>query len=104
MVSKLTRKPLKKPGARRGPRSAAQRVTGLLVMLPWIMQRGRVKISTMAKQFNLSEAELVDDLQMAAVCGVPLVIIVMVLVSRATEPPPERIRRFLAEEVHGRLE
>lgn len=71
MVSKLTRKPLKKPGARRGPRSAAQRVTGLLVMLPWIMQRGRVKISTMAKQFNLSEAELVDDLQMAAVCGVP---------------------------------
>ncbi|MFM9171229.1 MAG: hypothetical protein ACKOQU_00420, partial [Acidimicrobiaceae bacterium] len=45
--------------ARRGPRSAAQRVSGLLVMLPWIMQRQRVKISTMARQFNLSEAELV---------------------------------------------
>lgn len=57
--------------ARRGPRSAAQRVSGLLVMLPWIMQRQRVKISTMARQFNLSEAELVEDLQMAAVCGVP---------------------------------
>ncbi|MFM7950715.1 MAG: hypothetical protein ACKO93_04255, partial [Acidimicrobiaceae bacterium] len=38
--------------ARRGPRSAAQRVSGLLVMLPWIMQRQRVKISTMARQFN----------------------------------------------------
>lgn len=56
---------------RRGPRSAAQRVSGLLVMLPWIMQRQRVKISTMARQFNLTEAELIEDLQMAAVCGVP---------------------------------
>ncbi|MGA1611539.1 MAG: hypothetical protein ACO38R_06145, partial [Ilumatobacteraceae bacterium] len=46
-------------------------MSGLLVMLPWIMQRQRVKISTMARQFNLSEAELVEDLQMAAVCGVP---------------------------------
>jgi proteasome accessory factor C len=57
--------------ARRGPRSAAQRVSVLLVMLPWIMQRQRVKISTMARQFNLTEAELIEDLQMAAVCGVP---------------------------------
>ncbi|GBL20486.1 hypothetical protein EMGBS4_05460 [Acidimicrobiaceae bacterium] len=68
------KKPVKKPAhqaRRRGPRSAAQRVTGLLVMLPWIMQRQRVKISTMAKQFNLTEAELIEDLQMASVCGVP---------------------------------
>lgn len=35
------------------------------------MQRKRVKISAMAKQFNLTEAELIEDLQMAAVCGVP---------------------------------
>ena len=57
--------------SRRGPRSAAQRVSGLLVMLPWVMQRKRVKISTMARQFKLTEAELIEDLQMAAVCGVP---------------------------------
>jgi len=57
--------------SRRGPRSAAQRVGGLLVMLPWIMQRKRVKITAMARQFNLTETELVEDLQMAAVCGVP---------------------------------
>ena len=69
-AKKPAKKPVKKPG-RRGPRSAAQRVTGLLVMLPWIMQRKRVKISSMAKQFNLTEAELIEDLQMAAVCGVP---------------------------------
>lgn len=68
------RRTAKKPStgrSRRGPRSAAQRVSGLLVMLPWIMQRKRVKISTMARQFNLSETELIEDLQMAAVCGVP---------------------------------
>ena len=69
-VKKTVKKPVRKTG-RRGPRSAAQRVTGLLVMLPWIMQRKRVKISTMAKQFNLSEAELIEDLLMASVCGVP---------------------------------
>lgn len=69
--SKSTRSAKSARPARRGPRSAAQRVSGLLVMLPWIMQRQRVKISTMARQFNLSEAELVEDLQMAAVCGVP---------------------------------
>jgi len=69
-AKKLVRKPVRKTG-RRGPRSAAQRVTGLLVMLPWIMQRKRVKISTMAKQFNLSESELIEDLLMASVCGVP---------------------------------
>jgi len=56
---------------RRGPRSAAERVTGLLVMLPWVMARTRVSIATMARQFDLTEAELIEDLQMAAVCGVP---------------------------------
>ena len=69
-VKKTVKKPVRKSG-RRGPRSAAQRVTGLLVMLPWIMQRKRVKISTMAKQFNLTETELIEDLLMASVCGVP---------------------------------
>ncbi len=69
-IKKTLKKPVKK-ASRRGPRSAAQRVTGLLVMLPWIMQRKRVKISTMAKQFGLTETELMDDIQMAAVCGVP---------------------------------
>ena len=66
----VIKKPVKK-ASRRGPRSAAQSFTGLLVMLPWIMQRKRVKISTMAKQFGLTETELMDDIQMAAVCGVP---------------------------------
>jgi cation/acetate symporter len=37
----------------------------------------------------------------SALLGAPLVIAVMIVVSLATPPPPERIRRFLAEEVHG---
>jgi len=40
----------------------------------------------------------------SALCGAPLVIAVMILVSRFTEPPSAEIRRFLAEEVHGHME
>jgi hypothetical protein len=57
--------------SRRGPRGAAERVEGLLVMLPWLISRKRVKLSDMAKQFKLSEKELMNDLMMAAMCGVP---------------------------------
>lgn len=56
---------------RRGPRSAADRVRGLLVMLPWLLQRRRVKISDMAAQFDISEADLIADIELAAMCGVP---------------------------------
>ena len=58
-------------GRRRGPRGAADRVSGLLVMLPWLVERKRVKLAQMAEQFKLSESELMEDLMMAAVCGVP---------------------------------
>jgi cation/acetate symporter len=37
----------------------------------------------------------------SALCGAPVVIIIMILVSRFTAPPSEAIRKFLAEEVHG---
>jgi len=57
--------------ARRGPRSAADRLRGLLVMLPWLMQRDTVRIADMAQQFNISESDLVEDLQLASMCGVP---------------------------------
>jgi proteasome accessory factor C len=42
-----------------------------MVMLPWLVERKRVKLSDMAEQFKLTEAELVDDIMMASVCGVP---------------------------------
>jgi len=56
---------------RRGPRSASERVAGLLIILPWLMKRKRVRLSDVAKQFRMTEEDLVADLQMAAVCGVP---------------------------------
>lgn len=54
-----------------GPRRAEDRVRGLLAMLPWLMQRQRVRISDMAKQFDMTESDLIQDIEMAAMCGVP---------------------------------
>lgn len=56
---------------RRGPRSTADRLRSLLVMLPWLAERGRVPVAEMAGQFDLSVDELVNDLTLAAMCGLP---------------------------------
>ncbi len=40
----------------------------------------------------------------SALCGAPIVIMVMIIVARFTEPPSPEIRRFLAEEVHGEIQ
>jgi len=57
--------------ARRGPRSSEVRVSGLLRMLPWLMKQERVSVAKMAKQFSMSEADLIEDIEMASMCGVP---------------------------------
>ena len=58
-------------GRRRGPRPAQERLRRLLVMLPWIMERGEVPVSEVAARFHLTEAEVVADLERVAMCGVP---------------------------------
>ncbi|MGD9703530.1 MAG: helix-turn-helix transcriptional regulator [Acidimicrobiia bacterium] len=58
-------------GRRRGPRPAQERLRRLLVMLPWIMERGEVPVSEVAARFHLTEAEVVADLERIAMCGVP---------------------------------
>jgi proteasome accessory factor C len=40
-------------------------------MLPWLMERGEVRVADMADQFGLTEAELVADLELASMCGLP---------------------------------
>lgn len=40
----------------------------------------------------------------SAIIGAPLVIFVIIGVSLMTPPPPEEIRKFLAEEVHGHMD
>lgn len=56
---------------RRGPRSTAERLSGLLVMLPWLAERREVPVTEMAAQFGLTEDELVKDLERASMCGLP---------------------------------
>ena len=57
--------------ARHGPRPAPERLKRLLVMLPWLMERGEVPIAEMAAHFSISEDEAVADLELASVCGLP---------------------------------
>ncbi len=40
-------------------------------MLPWLMERGDVPVAEMAARFELTEAELIGDLELAALCGLP---------------------------------
>ena len=40
-------------------------------MLPWLMERGQASLAEMAERFQISEAELVRDLEQAAMCGLP---------------------------------
>ena len=56
---------------RRGPRGAEDRLRRLLVMLPWLMERGEVPVADAAAHFGLTEAELAHDLELAAMCGLP---------------------------------
>lgn len=56
---------------RAGPRGAEERLRRLLVMLPWLMERGEVSVADTAAHFGLSEREVVKDLEMAAMCGLP---------------------------------
>lgn len=56
---------------RRGPRSAAQRVAGLLAVLPWLMRNKSATIAELSSLFDIDEDDLVDDLMLAAMCGVP---------------------------------
>jgi proteasome accessory factor C len=56
---------------RRGPRGVGERLRRLLVMLPWLMERGEASLAEMAERFQISENELVRDLEQAAMCGLP---------------------------------
>ncbi|MFP5486846.1 MAG: helix-turn-helix transcriptional regulator [Acidimicrobiia bacterium] len=56
---------------RTGPRPAEERLRRLLVMLPWLMERGEVSVEETAARFGLSEREVVRELEMVAMCGLP---------------------------------
>lgn len=56
---------------RRGPRPTGDRLKRLLVMLPWLMERGEVTVEEACDRFDLTEPELVKDLELVAMCGLP---------------------------------
>lgn len=57
--------------SRSGPRPAEERLRRLLVMLPWLMERGEVSVAETAARFGLSEREVVRELETVAMCGLP---------------------------------
>ena len=54
---------------RRGPRPVNLRLRRILVMLPWLMDRGTVSTAGMAAHFGLTVDELIADLTLASLCG-----------------------------------
>ena len=40
-------------------------------MLPWLMERGEVPLAEVAQRFDMSESDVVDDLERVAMCGLP---------------------------------
>lgn len=52
-------------------RTSEQRLSRLLVMLPWLMERESVSLAEVAEHFGLSEAEVTEDLELASLCGLP---------------------------------
>ena len=54
-----------------GPRRAQDRLQHLLVMLPWLMERGEVPLSEVAERFELTETQVQRDLELVAMCGLP---------------------------------
>lgn len=51
--------------------SATQRLSRLLAMVPWLLQRQGVPLAEAARHFRISEQQLVKDLELLFVCGTP---------------------------------
>jgi proteasome accessory factor C len=56
---------------RRGPEPVGDRLRRLLVMLPWLMERGDTPVAEVATRFGVSEAQVIRDVELASCCGVP---------------------------------
>jgi proteasome accessory factor C len=54
-----------------GRRTAEERLSRLLVMLPWLMEQAEVPLADVARRYGMSEAEVARDLELAAMCGLP---------------------------------
>jgi predicted DNA-binding transcriptional regulator YafY len=51
--------------------ASIERLSRLLAMVPWLLQRQGVGLDEAARHFGISEAQLVKDLELLFVCGTP---------------------------------
>lgn len=51
--------------------SATSRLGRLLTMVPWLLNRQGIDLARAAAELGVSEAQVVDDLQLLFVCGLP---------------------------------
>ena len=51
--------------------ASAERLSRLLAMVPWLLQRQGVGLDEAARHFGITEAQLVKDLELLFVCGTP---------------------------------
>jgi proteasome accessory factor C len=56
---------------RRSERAAESRLSRLLVILPWLMERREVSLAEVAATFKMTPEEVAAELELAAMCGVP---------------------------------
>ena len=51
--------------------ASAERLSRLLAMVPWLLQRQGVGLDEAARHFGITQAQLVKDLELLFVCGTP---------------------------------
>lgn len=56
---------------RRGVLAAETRLSRLLVMLPWLMERREVPLDEVVRTFSMSRHDVVKELELVAMCGLP---------------------------------
>lgn len=56
---------------RRTALPAERRLSRLLVMLPWLMERGEVPLAEVERTFSMSRDDVVKELELASMCGLP---------------------------------
>ena len=52
-------------------RPATERLRRLLIILPWLMERGEVSVDEAAERFSVGVDDLIRDLELVSMCGLP---------------------------------
>ena len=50
---------------------ATERLRRLLIILPWLMERGEVSVDEVAERFSVGIDDLIRDLELVSMCGLP---------------------------------